>query len=152
MIKLIMFFHYAICRHFFRRTHYGKFRWESSNVNFGRAWAGYGCRKCFDFSCQERIQIHRWFLAVLSASSRRDLSHDISLVLTPSPIPGSPRFFLPSESARRVQHRKEKPQRTSHWVQCHGAWLVESKRRCLVLFKYDSLVFLTVPFSLWIFH
>ena len=20
--------------------------------NFGRAWAGYGCRKCFDFSCQ----------------------------------------------------------------------------------------------------
>ena len=23
-------------------------------MNFGRAWAGYGCRKCFDFSCQCR--------------------------------------------------------------------------------------------------
>ena len=24
-------------------------------MNFGRAWAGNGCRKCFDFSCQTPI-------------------------------------------------------------------------------------------------
>ena len=25
---------------------------NSANVNFRRAWADYGCRNCFDFSCQ----------------------------------------------------------------------------------------------------
>jgi hypothetical protein len=42
-------------------------RWERSvrwvkivlrlheHVKFGRAWAGYWCRKCFEFSCQVRI-------------------------------------------------------------------------------------------------
>ena len=36
-----------------------------SHVNFGRAWAGNGCRKCFDFICPMHIS----FLAEFSANS-----------------------------------------------------------------------------------
>ena len=39
-------------------------------MNFGRAWAGYGCRKCFDFSCQSQISIHRRYLFLASQTSQ----------------------------------------------------------------------------------
>ena len=37
--------------------------------NFGRAWAGYGCRKCFDFSCQMKNSSQQILSQLLNSSA-----------------------------------------------------------------------------------
>ena len=45
------------------------FRLLIKNVNFGRAWAGYGCRKCFDFSCQMQNSSQQILSHLLNSSA-----------------------------------------------------------------------------------